>query len=175
MQQIEVGKPFTGPVPPNDGAILEIGPDGDLVLMIQFKNPTPSEETALKAGFERYSFYEYAGAVTIATWVFKFPAPVGYIDAPFHAGLYKDGRTQKFLQNQGNLLQVYVLDGDIVRSIKAVGLQHEAAAGFRETIRRQLAESVSQDWYNSAIDTLYKLSSEEIFRRGKIYRHGGQA
>lgn len=175
MRQIEVGKPFTGPVPPNDGAILEIGPDGDLILLIQFRQPKELEMKALQADFERYSYYETAGVVTLASWVFKFSAPVGYIDAPFHAGLYKDNRAQKFIENQGNLLQVYVLDGEIVRIIRAVGLQHAAVVEFRETIKRQIVEAVTQERYNQAVDSLYRLSPEEIYQKGKIYRHGGQA
>lgn len=175
MQQIEVGKTFTGPVPPSDGAVLEIGPDGDLVLLIQFKGPSEPESKALQAGFERYSLYEYNSLVTLACWVFKFPAPVGYIDAPFHAGLYKDGRISKFFEAQGNLLQVYVLDDNIVKVIRAVGLQYDAAAAFREIVRKQIGEPVTQELYGDSIDALYNISSEEIFRRGKIYRHGGQA
>ncbi len=177
-QTISVGQPFPGPVPDQDGLGFEIGPDGDMVLLIQMHNQREEETQSLEAGFERYSLYVQSGSPYVAVWVFKFPAPFRYMDAPFHAGLYHDNRIEKMLAKQGNALQVYVLDGNIVKVIKLVGLSHQAAADFRaviQTIQQQLTRPFDRQEYDRAINEIFQLSSEELFRRGKQYRHGGEA
>lgn len=169
MNVIEVGKPYSGPVPPKDGIMFEIGPDGDMQMLIQFQKPSPEEKKALAAGFERYSLYRHAGNIVLACWVFKYPAPVSYVDAPFHAGLYPDARIGKFFETRQNLLQVITLDGSIVQGIRAVGLQWEAMEYFTSIVQEQFP--VSRTAYNSAVDELYCLQSKEIFNRGKIFKH----
>ncbi len=174
-QTISVGQPFPGPVPPEDGLGFEIGPDGDMVLLIQMHGQREAETRALLAGMERYSLYIQFTAPHIAVWVFKFPAPFRYMDAPFHAGLYKDNRIEKMTALQGNALQLYVLDGQIVKVIKLIGLSHQSAADFRAAIKQQLAQPFNEQEYSRGIDEVFQLSSEELFRRGKQYRHGGTA
>lgn len=169
MQVYEVGKPFPGPVPQNDGCHFEIGPDGDMVLLIQFRRPSGPELEALKAGFKSYSYYEHSSS--LACWVFKYPAPVSYMDAPFHAGLYADQRIQKMIDDKGNALTVYVLDGEIIQSIRYVGLHPKAVEAFRTTIAMQLQSQMSRVTYNVAVDDLYQLTSREIYDRGLIFSH----
>jgi hypothetical protein len=170
MNVIEVGKKYSGPIPPQDGLHFEIGPDGDMQMLIQFQKPAKSEKKALAAGFERYSLYRHAGDIILACWVFKFPAPVSYMDAPFHAGLYPDERIRKFLSTDQNLLQVVILDGSIVQGLRAIGLHWEAMQMFRDIVREQLT-SISRSEYDAAIDALYALHSKEIYQRGKIFTH----
>jgi hypothetical protein len=167
-----VGKPFPGAVPPKEGPLLEMAVDGSLTLLLQFPQPTIAETKALEIGFERYSYYEAAGEVTLASWVFQFPAPVGYLDIPFHVGLYKDDRGRNCLGNEWNSLDTYVLDGRILRQIRMSGLQWEAVDLFKNTIRRQMAEKVSITSYNDAVNRLYRMSQKEIFRRGQVFLHG---
>lgn len=146
-----------------------------MALLIQMRGQREAETQAMLAGMERYALYVQSTSPHVAVWVFKFPAPLRYMDAPFHAGLYKDDRVRKFLSEPRNALQVYVLDGEIVKVIRLVGLSHQAAADFRAAIQQQLAQPFDPDEYERAIDDAFKLSSEEIFRRGKQYRHGGIA
>ena len=173
MNIYEVGKPFPGPVPPQDGAHFELGPDGDMVLVIQYQNPKDVERNALKAGFSRYAYCEHTGSISLACWVFKFPAPVLYIDAPFHAGFYQDGRAEKFLSGNANVLSVFVLDGEILTILRYSGLQPAAIDLLRATVRRQLSEHVTRDQYNADIDRLYRHSSEEIYVQGNNFAHKG--
>lgn len=169
MNVYEVGKKFPGPIPPQDGLTFEIGPDGDMQLLIQ--KPSKSEGAALADGFRKYSLCRYqAGNVVLACWVFKYPAPVMYMDAPFYAGLYTDDRIQKFLATEQNALYLTNLDGEIVQRIKMIGLQWETIIQFRDIIREQ-ALNISRSAYNAAIDSMYQLSSKEIFERGTIYNH----
>jgi len=169
MQTIEKGKPFPGPVPAQDGATVEIGPDGDLVLLIQLRNPTAAESAAIQAGFTRYGIY-YADD-GLACWVFKFPAPLGYLDAPIHAGLYRDDRAEKLANKEWNALQVYGLDGNTVTLIRVSGLQPEAARYFSDIVRDQTARGVAPDVFDASVNRLFAMQPEEIFRRGKNWKH----
>lgn len=172
MYVISVGKPYPGPVSQTDGARLELGPDGDLNLFIQTRNQSAVEYASLKAGFDSYSYYEAPGEITLAAWVFKFPEPIGYLEAPFHAGLYKDGRAAKCLAQRWNTLHVTSLDGNIVRIIRLSGLNFEAVNIFHNTIRKQLSEHVTRAGYDNAVQNLFRLTTEEIFIKGRIFRHG---
>lgn len=172
MQKIEVGKPFPGAYPTTEGATFEIGPDGDMNLFIQFPKPTLAEEQALQIGFTRYTFYESSKS-NLACWAWKFPAPVGLLDTPFHAGLYSDDRCLKLEDVGTNQLMVYVLDGPIVKVIRLIGLQHNAAAMLYAAIRKQT--KISQAEYNSAVEWLNRMNQKQIYEAGKQFVHAGEA
>lgn len=168
MNVIEVGKKYNGPIPQQDGLCFEIGPDGDMQMIIQYQNPDESEKKALAAGFERYSLYRHAADIILACWVFKYPAPVSYMDAPFYAGLYQDDRIHKFLATEQNLLQVVILDGPIVQGLRAIGLQWEAMQKLRDIVREQLTP-ISRGEYDVNVSVLFDMNSKEIYQRGKIF------
>lgn len=170
MNVIEIGKPYSGPVPQQDGIIFEIGPDGDMQMLIQFQKPNREEKLALAYGFLHYSIYRHVGNIVLACWVFKFHAPISYVDAPFYAGLYTGGRVSKFLDTEQNLLQVIILDGPIVQGIRAVGLHREAMARFKSIVREQLSP-IDKYLYSVEVDNLFKLHPKEIFQRGQIFKH----
>ena len=172
LKVISVGKPYPGHVPSVEGARFEMAEDGSLSLFIHFPRPSQAELNALKAGFNRYSFFEAGGDIAISSWVFKFPAPVGYLEAPFHAGLYADNRAEEFLKNDWNALHTIFLDGKIVLNIRLSGLQHKAVGLFKETIRRQLSEKICRSSYDEAIGRMQRMSPKEIFRRGDVFLHG---
>jgi hypothetical protein len=169
---LSVGQPFPGEVPKSEGTILEMLSDGSLMLFIQMPNPTLAEMMALEAGFERYSYYEATnGEVSLGMWVFKFPA-LGYLEAPFHVGLYDDDRARKFLENDWNALSTVVLDGQVIRMLRSSGLQMDAVNLFKDSIRRQGTEKISRASYDAALDQIRRMSPKEIFRRGQVFRHG---
>jgi len=169
LSSFKVGQPYQGAVPIKDGQRLEIARDGLPHLIIQCQQPTSAEVESYKSGFGRYSYFEAVGNVTLATWVFKYPAPVGYLDAPFNAALYKDNRIRHYLNNDYDVLVVCVLDGKILRDFKLCRLEHNSVRLFKETINRQLTEDVSMSSYNTAVDRLFRMSPEQIYRSGKNY------
>lgn len=174
MINYEVGKPFPGNIPLHDSVLFELKPDGGMILLIQCNNPSDSEAAALKGGFKRYSYYEHHGPsknISMACWVFQFPAPVGYMDFTFHAGLYPDDRANKFLAEDQNMLPIYILNGNIISAILISGLQNKAMELFRATVRQQITERISREQYDAAVDDLYKLSTKEIFMRGNYFAH----
>ena len=172
MQKIELGKPFPGGYPKTEGAAFEVGPDGDMNLLIQHPNPSNAEAQALTAGFTRYSFFESSRS-NLACWVWKFPAPVGYLDTPFHSGLYPDERCIRMADGNHNMLMVYVLDGPIVKGIRMVGLNHNAAAIFHATIKKQ--QNISTQEYNAAVDWLQRMEPKQIYEAGKQFMHAAEA
>lgn len=163
MYYVAIGQPFPMPFPSADGATFEIGPDGDMNLIIRMDGLSTREKAALQAGFERYSLF----VSDVMAWVFKFPAPVGFIDAPFHAGLYSDERIEKFLSINGNTLMVYVVDRGITQHIHLHGLQWEAVEMFQEAVKKQ--GSISRVNYDTAIDRLFRHSSKELFSAGRMF------
>jgi len=170
MISIEVGKPFPSVYPQNDALIFEISPEGAMTLMIQIRDPSQQEAAALQAGFTSYSWYEAPDGQ--GCWVWKFPAPLGYMDSPFNAQLYQDGRAVKLLEHPyWNMLQVYVLDGPIVKIIRTSGLQPAAVAAFHATVRRQLLRGSDKGQNDASVNALYRMKSKEIYQKGKQFKH----
>jgi hypothetical protein len=170
--RIGVGDPYPYTVPQQDGAILELDPNGDLCLMMQLHNIRPAELAALTMGFDRYSYFQTSPSPTLAAWVFKFPAPTGYQLVVHHAGLYADDRVERFLARSGNSLRTVVVDGQTVKLVGLRGLQLDAMAAFRETVARQATEAITIVSYNAAVNKLWRMNPEDIFRAGKQFRHG---
>lgn len=50
MFKFEVGERFPGPIPDIEGSVMDIWPDG-LILILQVPNLTPEELTAFKQSF----------------------------------------------------------------------------------------------------------------------------
>lgn len=71
-----------------------------------------------------------------------------------------------------NVLLVFVLDGTIIRKMTTYGLRFKAVDLFKDTIRRQLNESITRHSYNVAVDNLYRKTPEQVFRSGLVFKHG---
>lgn len=166
-----VGAPFPGPVPQTDGAVFELLPGGGMIFLIQLHKQRPAEKSALRTGFNRYSFFESADPTSLAFWVFNFPAAVGFMEAPFHAGLYSDNRVDDFLLSDTNMLFTVMLDGPIITDLRVSGLQTGAMSLFRNTVRKQAAEGISLRDYHAALYRLHRMSPAQIFNAGHIFRH----
>ncbi len=171
MYAIKVGSSYPGPVPPQDGLLFEIGPGGDMNLLVQYRRPSQGERDALGRGFQSYSLYNDPDS-SVLCWVYRYPSPVSFMDAPFHAGLYQDDRILKMLESVANVLTVCVLDGELVQSIRLVGLHPKAIEAFFSRVRKQMEAPMTRAAYNAAIDRIYRrLSSKELYGRGMIFSH----
>jgi hypothetical protein len=126
---LTVGKPFPGEVPHREGAIMELLEIG-LVVVIQYPELRKGELEAFHKGFKKYSYLESPTTVPIAVWIFDFPNPHGQIDAIFNARVVKKDLIDDFLDTSKggvkNALQFFLLDGEIIRGMKLVGLHPEA-------------------------------------------------
>lgn len=171
MTKYEVGKTFPGPVPASEGAIMELWPDS-LVVLIQMPGCTAKEVQAFKQSFQRYSYLETNTPVPIAVWVFDFPLPHGPIDMNFNAKPVKAEYLNNYLDTKEgikNLVIFHLLDREVLRGIKAVGLQPEAVKLFHDTIRKQLGMEYRQSDYNRYLNAIFQYSTRELFRMGKIF------
>jgi len=172
MTLFEVGKPFPGPVPIKEGAIMELWSDG-LTVLIQMPDCKKTEIQAFRQSFQQYSYFETSLPVPIAIWVFDFPKPHGPVDVNFNAKLAKPEYIENYLDDkQGvkNLITFYLLDGKTLRGIKAVGLALGAVNLFHATIRKQLSLDYTQAEYDRYLEAICSYSTEEIFQMGRIFK-----
>jgi len=168
----EVGKPFPVAVPREERAFIELWKSG-LVVMIQMPGLKREELKAFKRGFKRYLYLETDTPIPIACWVFDFPMPHGPIDVNFNSRIVTPEYITDFLDTARavkNLITFYLLDGPILRAIKAVGLQPAAVQLFHATIRKQLATPYAQADYDRYLSAIFKYSTDELFRLGKIFK-----
>lgn len=175
---VEVNKPFPYPeiLPKNGGCRLELGTHGNLTLFIQFPNMTDGEYKAFKSGFEGYSYFESRLDITIGIWVFKFPSPVGYIDAPFSASLIKDKRAFDYLYEpeyrENNALTTYIVDKNITKICRMSGLNYGAIELFKNTIDRQMPEKITYEKYGIELQKLFnRYTSKQLYQFGKKFKH----
>ena len=169
-----VGKPFPGPVPHREGAIMELWEMG-LVGVIQYPRLRPSELRAFHEGFKQYSYLESPTTIPIAVWVFDFPDPHGQIDSTFNAKVVDKELIDDFLDTSKggikNALQFFLLDGQMLKAMKLVGLHPEAVGLFQSTIRKQLAMDYDMTDFTSCLAGFFTRSTRELFEMGRKFRH----
>ena len=171
----EVGKPFPGPVPHREGAIMELWEFG-LAVVIQYPGLRPAELEAFQRGFKTYSYLESSTSVPIAVWVFDFPNPHGQIDSVFNARVVQRDLIQDYLDTTGgsvkNALHFFLLDREILSGMRMVGLHPEAVGLFHDTIKKQLAMEYDRVDYDSCLAGLFTRSTRELFEMGRKFQHG---
>ncbi len=170
----EAGKPFPGPVPTEEGAILEMTAGGPVVL-IQCPGLTRPEVQAFKKGFRSYAFWSPPGVpVPIAIWAFEFQKPLSPMDVNFDAHKADRGHVEAYLEtHEGlkNALTFHLLDGPMLRANKIVGLEPAAVKLFHATIRAQLAAKYTAADFDRYLDGVYNYSTVEILAMGTRFKH----
>jgi hypothetical protein len=151
---ITVGQPFPGPIPQREGAIMELWKIG-LTIVIQFPGLRQGELNAFYKGFKTYAYLESPTSIPIPTWIFDFPNPHGKIDSAFNAGFVEPALLSDYMDTSKgvikNGLNFFLLDGDIVKGIRLVALNHEAVGLFHNTIRKQLKMDYDEMEYLSCL------------------------
>ena len=177
LTQYSVGQPFPGAVPANEGCVMEMGPDGDLNVLIQYPGCTREERQAFKKSFKKYYYYEAQATVPVAMWVFDFPAPLNAVEVNFDGWLQHQIRPESvtsFMETMDgqvkNSLMFYLLDGQILRGIKHFGLEPDAVIRFQRTILKQIDAHYAADEYARTLASLYAaMDLDDIRRSGKMY------
>lgn len=171
--KIEVGKPFPGPVMSQEGCIMELWKQG-LVVQMQMPGLQKNEIEAFKSELQSYSYFESDTPVPIAIWIWKFPS-LTHLDTNFNAKLAKPEYIEDYLSLENgqvkNLLTFYLLDKQILKGIKIVGLEPTAIRLFHQTISKQLSLDYSQADYDKYLQGLYRFTSKELFQMGKTFIH----
>lgn len=172
--KFEVGQPFPLPVPPQEGARMELWNDG-LILAIQFPGLRGQELKAFEKGLRKYSYWESNTDVPIAAWVFKFPKPFGQVDATFnacHAKLKPEYLANYLEPEEGqvkNALSIFLLDGQMLKGMKLVDLEPEAVKLFHATIRKQREINFPQYEFDRSLREVYQYPTETLFEKGSKF------
>jgi hypothetical protein len=98
---IAVRQKLPTPVPLDaDGASFEVDCKGQFRAIFFTPNIRDNELASFKEGFRGYSVFSTNRlGVTLLFIAFKFDAPVGYMETPFHAARYPDDRMELFLKS----------------------------------------------------------------------------
>ena len=150
---------------------MELWEDG-LNVIIQMPNLRREERRAFKKSFKRYYYLETTGEVPVAVWIFDFPKPHGAIDPAFDAQRVKPEYVESFLNTDGgikNLIQFFLLDGNTLAAIKAIGISPDAMQLFHNTIRKQLAMDYNRVDYDSALAVAFMDDTYQLMKRGKPF------
>jgi hypothetical protein len=170
----EVGKPFPGPIPPQEGGVMEMWRGGPVVTL-QLPGLTPVEKKAFKASFREYGYLETSTPVPVAIWIFMFSKKLGELDFSFNARPVNREWIEEWMEPENgqvkNLIQFYLLDGPILKGIKAVGLEPEAIELFHATIRKQLSVHYPQSEFDKYLQGAYKFTTQELFQMGRKFTH----
>ncbi len=147
---------------------MELWNDG-LILAIQFPGLRTQELKAFKKGLRKYSYWESSTDIPIATWVFDFPKPFNQIDCTFNAchSKLKPENLNNYLEMEDgqvkNALTIFLLDGQILKAMKLLGLQPEAVKLFHGTIQKQLTMKYHQFEFDRSLREIYQHSTAELF------------
>lgn len=172
MTLFEINKPFPIKAPSQEGPRMELWNDG-LVVCIKMPNCTQDEIEAFHTSFDKYSYLETSTTVPIAIWVFDFPKPFGEIDVNFNARIVKPEVVSWYLDISDevkNLLTFFLLDGQILKGIKAFGLHLEAVTLFNNTIRKQLELNYREGDYIRYLNSIFNFSTRELFNMGAKFK-----
>lgn len=169
-----VGEPFPGAVPDREGPIMELWEIG-LVVLIQFPGLRQSELKVFHQGYKTYSYLESSTPVPIAVWVFDFPNPHGQIDSTFNARFVERDLIDEYLDSAKagakNGLYFFLLDREILRGMKLVGLDPEAVELFHCTIKKQLSMDYQRVDYEGCLGGLFTHTTRELFEMGRKFQH----
>ena len=144
------------------------------MVLIQFPGLRQRELEAFHQGFKTYSYLESATPAPIAVWVFDFPKSHGQIDSTFNAWFVERDLLNDYLDSgKGGIkngLYFFLLDREILRGIKLVGLDPEAVELFHATIRKQLSMDYDRADYESCLGGLFTHTTRELFEMGRKFQ-----
>lgn len=146
---------------------------GVLSVIIQYPMTRPGEIDAFNKGFRRYAYLESEGNPPVAVWVFDFPNPDGPIDLSFNARLADPDAVSYYLdaaRGIKNAIYFFLLDGEILKAIKPVGLHEEAVRLFHNTIRKQLSLDYSEGEFAARLGGLFTRSTRKLYEMGTEFR-----
>jgi hypothetical protein len=173
--KIEVDKIFPGPVPDHEGVQIELWHD-QLTVLIQMPAFDRDQLRAFNKGFEQYSYLESDTLIPIELWIFDFPVPLSSVEGNFNAKLARRKRLDLYLDIDDddpikNVIQFFLLDGQILRAIKQIELDPEAVQLFHATIRKQLDMDYNRIDFDRYLAGLHNYDTQDLFRMGKVFKH----
>ncbi len=173
--KFEVGKIFPGPVPAQEDVQMELRHD-TLTVLIQMPGLSRDRLKAFHKGFKQYSYLESDTPIPVALWIFDFPDPSGPIVTNFHAKLARRKWIDSYLDvgDDGaikNAIQFLLMDGQILKAMELVELDHAAVELFHGTIRNQLAMDYNRSGFDRCLTGLHNYDMSDLFSMGKVFKH----
>ena len=168
---LEIGKPFFGPVPNQEGAVMELWDIG-MVVLIQIFGADEEKVAAFRSGFNQYTYLESETPIPVACWVFDFPEPHGPIDCVFDAKIVKAPLMTDYLdmrEGVKNAMYFFLVDGKILKAAKVVGLDPEAIELFHNTIRKQMITEYKSGDFKRYLTGLFSYSTRELASMGRTF------
>ena len=151
LAAIEVGKSYPGNYH-QEGVRLEY--DSAFTLYVFLPNITEKEAQVFRTGPYRFALAEKEG---VLFFLCEFKGAISMSDAPFHFGLYQDGRV-KYLpieipESQGVALSVIVVDNytGIVQAYRFIGLSHRLSLKLLDICRKQSKQAIDRNAYYEKI------------------------
>jgi hypothetical protein len=92
--------------------------------------------------------------------------PIGYVDVPFHAGMYADDRVNIWLAQKINFLHMILLDGVFVKKMSFRVLDHSVMSHFYRSVELQSKKHISPIDYFSAVNSLFCMKSKTLYKKG---------
>lgn len=174
MEKIEIGQPFPGPVPPQEGAHLELTPGG-LTMLAQTPGLRAAEVRAFDAGARQVCILEAGtAAVPICLVIVDWTKPLGPMDMSFDARRVPGEVLAPWLdtsEGAKNALQVVLLDRQTVYGLKVMGLPLPLVEAMHAIIRRQLAADYTTAEHDHELGRVYQHSTAQFMTRATCYPH----
>lgn len=173
---IHVGKPAPFNVPEREGCLIEIGyPTNGLNVLVQYPNLNRAELKALQSPLVGYSYYESETIVPIAYWIFQFPRDM-YVETTFNAcfALQRPEylvEIMSYMSVVKNGITFFVLDRQVVKAVRVIGLHNEAVQLFHNTLNKQLGQQYSNEDYMLTMKQMESaVSIEELYNMGRQFK-----
>ncbi len=157
MYQLKVGGYLYGqPKPMVEGCILNYDVSGP-VLVVALSGMTEKETERVRSGKMELALFEKDGILFLLV---KIPGVLDWSDAPFHIGLYSDGRKvpEEIPDGGGWGLMVLGVDArnGMIRAIRLIGLGTDFSRKMIEIIKEQTGKRVFQVDYHNRVNKIYR-------------------
>lgn len=171
----QIGKPFPMEVHQEEGSKLHIDGDGSLMYLMQFPGLSNQEMEAFNAGFHTYGYLESGTTPPVAFWIWNWSLPLCPSDANFNAVIAdRTGINEYLKEAEGggvkNTILFLLLDRQILRGMKYIGLEPDAVLAFHTTIRKQLELSRSLADFQSALTAMYHYTTDELYAMSQKFK-----
>lgn len=157
MHQLEVGGYLYGqPRPMKDCCILNYDQAGP-TLVIAMTGMTAKEAKNIRQGKMEFALFEKEDILFLLV---RIPGTMDWSDAPFHIGLYRDGRQVPVEIPDGAGWGLTVIGVDarngMIKAIRLIGLGTDFSRKMIEIIKKQEGIRVSQVDYHNRVNRLYR-------------------
>lgn len=151
--------------------------DSGLYLLVCLDRLTEKEIDKLRIGKAEFALYENSDILFLLA---RIPGVLSWSDAPFHIGLYGDGRSvPEVPEGSGLALTVYGVDATNgkIKSMRLIGLGTKFSQEVVRIMKKQQMEpQIDRQEYNQQLEAIYGMYTCEMMVERAIatYRTRGE-